>query len=125
MDQETVFTVASVIAASAASAASLGWWLSTRFREIEASVETKHEQYLERFRRISVALAELAQHSDDGAGAGGRNLQHSRNHHRAIFCQSGHDGLHYFVYVGRLGLGNQDCLGNHDAVCIARHFFQS
>jgi hypothetical protein len=67
MDQGTVFTVASVIAASTASAASLGWWLSARFREIEASVETKHEQYLERFRRISVALAELGHRNGDPA----------------------------------------------------------
>ncbi len=55
---------------SVASVAGLGWWLSGRFRKIETSNaaaltthdeedQRRHEENLERFRLISVALARL------------------------------------------------------------------
>jgi hypothetical protein len=67
MDPSNVMTVASIVVASTTSAAGLGWWLAGRFRDIESNIEVRHEQYLERFRRISVALAELGHRNGDPA----------------------------------------------------------
>jgi hypothetical protein len=62
--------IVTAVAASTSSAAGLGWWLSGRFRKTEnfhrellSSHEkedaSRHEDNLERFRLISVALARL------------------------------------------------------------------
>lgn len=65
-----ILTAAATVVSCAGAVAGLGWWLSGRFRKVEsgqrtilAAHETKdqerHEENLERFRLISVALARL------------------------------------------------------------------
>ncbi len=66
----TLLTIIIGVTGSAASVASLGWWLSARFRAVENACremleeheqkdQERHEENLKRFAQISVALARL------------------------------------------------------------------
>jgi hypothetical protein len=68
--EPSIINAALAIFGSVASVAGLGWWLSTQFRKVEdshramlvvheAKDQERHEENLERFKLISVALARL------------------------------------------------------------------
>ncbi len=66
----TIVNAALALVGSAASVAGLGWWLSGQFRKVEKAQnnildaheekdQKRHEENLDRFKNISVALARL------------------------------------------------------------------
>jgi membrane protein YqaA with SNARE-associated domain len=75
-DIAPIVAIFAMIGGSVGSAVGLGWWLSGRFREAENNQlvqlnhhemrdQKRHEENLERFRHISIALARLG-YTDGG-----------------------------------------------------------
>ena len=69
-DVSPILAVAVAVGGSAGSAVGLGWWLSGQFRKVEKvqhamliahedKDQERHEENLERFGKISVALARM------------------------------------------------------------------
>ena len=73
-----VLTIAASLGGSFSAVASLGWWLSGQFRQVEKKTEetigrhevvdqNRHEQNLAEFQKIYVALARVGANGDRSA----------------------------------------------------------